>query len=90
MIGLNRMVYVWKKRVKFTLYCPTLATVVRTLGSYTNFQSTIEFKSLSLSTVVANWLSLRTKSREEDWILKSRLKNTVSLLGLYSKWAIAE
>ena len=26
-IGPNRMVYVWKKRVKFILYCPTLATV---------------------------------------------------------------
>ena len=27
MIGSNRVVYVWKKRVKFISYCPTSATV---------------------------------------------------------------
>ena len=27
MIRLNRVVYVWEKRVKFISYCPTLATV---------------------------------------------------------------
>ena len=68
----------WISRVHLWAY-----SFVRTSGNCISFHSQqLSSDWLNLSTVVANWLSFKAKIMRESWILKSKLKNTMSLLDL--------